>query len=250
MHPKSTPVLAGTATTRALLGGAVIAGPVFFALAIAQMLMRAGFDVERHPLSLLSLGQFGWIQATNFIATGLLVLAGGVGFRCVKTPGARATWGPLLIALFGAGTVVAGLFPPDAAFGFPSGAPGGMPARVSSHGMLHGIGFDIAFLSVIVAAFVFARRYRSRSERSWRAYSLATGCAIPVLIVAGMILGRFMGLAFFVTGLVAFSWLTAVASQQRTLTRENRFTKEGEIQCEQDSRIFSDGRKFAAAARG
>jgi len=213
MHSKSTvPTDRGT---RTLLAGAVIAGPLFFALAIAQMLTRTGFDFERHPLSLLSLGEFGWVQVANFIATGLLVLAGAIGLRRVMTPGPAANWGPGLIALFGAGTVLAGLFPPDAAFGFPPGAPGGVPAHVSSHGLLHGVGFDVAFLSLIVATFVFARRYRLRSERNWRAYSLVTGSAIPVLIVAGMSLGRFMGLAFFLTGLLAFSWLTVVASQQR-----------------------------------
>jgi hypothetical protein len=220
MFSESTPVPAETVTTRVLLGAAAIAGPLFLALAIAQMLTRTGFNVERQPLSLLSLGDFGWVQVTNFIATGLLVMAGAMGFRRRMTPGTAKTLGPLLIALFGAGTVVAGLFPPDAAFGFPPGAPGGMPAQVSSHGLLHGVGFDIAFLSLIVATFVFARRYGSHSERSWRAYSLVTGCAIPVLIVLGISLGRFMGLAFFVTAFIAFSWLTAVALQQRTLTRE------------------------------
>src|SRR5215469_3397972 len=146
MHSKSTTqVPAGTAATRALLGGAVLAGPLFLALASAQMLMRTGFNAERHPLSLLSLGEFGWLQVTNFIATGILVLGGAVGFRRAMTAGPAATWGPVLIALFGAGTVVAGLFRPDAAFGFPPGTPEGLPAHLSSQGLLHGIGFDIAF---------------------------------------------------------------------------------------------------------
>jgi hypothetical protein len=208
-----------TAITKALLSSAVVAGPIFFALAIAQMLTRTGFDIARHPLSLLSLGEFGWVQRTNFIVTGLLVLVGAVGFRRAMTTGPGATWGPILVALFGAGTVVAGLFPPDAAFGFPPGTPEGVPAHISSHGLLHGVGFDVAFLSLIFATFVFARRYPARSQRGWRTYSIRTGIAIPVLIVAGMTLVRFMGIAFFLTALIAFGWLSTLGSLHRTQLR-------------------------------
>lgn len=194
-----------------LLLGAVLAGPVFNAVVIAEMLTRAGFNLARHPLSLLSLGEAGWIQVANFIVTGLLVLVGAVGFRRALAAGVGRTWGPILIGLFGAGTVVGGLFPPDAAFGFPPGSPNGVPAQLSGHAILHGVGFDVAFISLIAASLVFARRYRAHSRRGWCAYSLATGVTIPVLIVGGMSVAHFMGIGFFIAALIAFTWLTAVA---------------------------------------
>jgi hypothetical protein len=42
-----------------------------------QMLVRDGFDIRRHALSLLTNGDLGWIQILNFVLTGLLVIAGG-----------------------------------------------------------------------------------------------------------------------------------------------------------------------------
>ena len=62
------------------------------------MINRSGFDITKHPLSLLSLGDAGWIQVANFVATGVLAIACAVGLRQALhlTPG--ETSGPLLIA--------------------------------------------------------------------------------------------------------------------------------------------------------
>jgi len=57
-----------------LLTGGVVAGPLFVAVGLAQAFTRAGFDPVRHPLSLLSLGDLGWLQITNFVTAGLLFL--------------------------------------------------------------------------------------------------------------------------------------------------------------------------------
>ena len=46
-----------------------------------------------HPLSLLSLGDLGWIQIANFVVTGLLVTACAIGMRRVLHP-ARCTKDP------------------------------------------------------------------------------------------------------------------------------------------------------------
>ena len=60
--------------TRALLVCGVVAGPLYVVVALLQVLFRDGFDLGRHPLSLLSLGELGWIQITNFIVGGLLAV--------------------------------------------------------------------------------------------------------------------------------------------------------------------------------
>lgn len=204
-------------TAKALLAAGIVAGPLFYAVIVAQIFTRTGFDIARHPVSLLSLGEAGWIQRANFITTGLLGLAAAFGFKRAMSRDVGTTWGPLLVGFFGAGTIVAGLFAPDPAFGFPPGSPSGMPTAMSVHSMLHGIGFDVAFLSLIVACFVFARRYSKLSQPKWRAYSITTGVFIPILIIAGIGLQTIMGILFFSAGMVAFSWLTAVAYNERTL---------------------------------
>jgi hypothetical protein len=115
----------------------------------------------------------GWVQEMNSIAAGFLMIAGAIGFRRTMSTGPEVKWGPLLISLLGAGTVVAGVFPLDAAFGFPPGSPQGAPTHLSSHGPLHGVGFDVAFLSLIMAEFLFARRYRLGSRRGWHLFSIS-----------------------------------------------------------------------------
>ncbi|MEK8107959.1 DUF998 domain-containing protein [Micromonospora sp. M12] len=79
-------------TTRALLAGGVLAGPLF-GWWRRQVLTRDGFDLSRQPLSLLALGDLGWIQTANFVLTGLLGLAGAVGLRRVLRGEPGGTWG-------------------------------------------------------------------------------------------------------------------------------------------------------------
>src|SRR5207244_10600775 len=53
--------------------------PLFVGVALAQAFTRPGFDFERHALSLLSLGDVGWIQVANFLVSGLLTVLFAVG---------------------------------------------------------------------------------------------------------------------------------------------------------------------------
>ena len=57
--------------TRALLIGGVIAGPLYMGIGVIEILIRPGFDMSRHELSLMSLGDLGWIQIASFLVTGL-----------------------------------------------------------------------------------------------------------------------------------------------------------------------------------
>ena len=197
-----------------LLACGVVLGPLFYLVVIAQILTRTGFDISKHPLSLLSLGNTGWIQIANFILTGLLAVACAVGMkRALRSDAAAGTWGPLLIGTYGLGMVVAGIFPPDPLPGFPPDAVAGIPAQMSKHAMLHGVGFLVAFLSLIAACFVFARRYFIVGNPGWGRYSIATGVITPLLILAGMLIPNATSILFFVVGIIAFGWVGAVAAQ-------------------------------------
>src|SRR5262249_7847804 len=55
------------AMTRALLACGVLAGPLYMAIYLGQALTRPGFDITRHPASVLSNGDLGWIQVANFL---------------------------------------------------------------------------------------------------------------------------------------------------------------------------------------
>ena len=65
--------------TRTLLIAGSAVGPIFAAVATAQVLLRDGFDLRRHPLSQLATGDLGFVQIANFIVAGLGVLCLAVG---------------------------------------------------------------------------------------------------------------------------------------------------------------------------
>src|ERR1700754_1044163 len=137
-RPVDRPTDASARITRALLACGVAAGPLFVLLILGQAMTRDGFDPRRHPLSMLSLGEQGWIQITNFLISGLLVVASAAGLRRVLRPGsAGRTWGPLLIGVYGAALIWAGVFTTDPAEGYPPGTPDGGPVQFSWHGQLH-----------------------------------------------------------------------------------------------------------------
>jgi hypothetical protein len=48
---------------------------------------HARYDPQRHPVSSLALGPFGWTQTLNFMVVGLLTLAFTLGL--VRLPGVR-----------------------------------------------------------------------------------------------------------------------------------------------------------------
>jgi hypothetical protein len=178
----SSATRATTRPTLMLLACGVVAGPLFVAVALLQALTREGFDLGRHPLSLLSLGELGWIQIANFVVAGLLSIAFAVGLRRMLHPGRGGTWGPLLIGAYGVGLIMGGVFVTDAGAGFPPGAPAGAPEQLSWHGMLHAIAPVLAFLSLIAACFVLARRFAALGQRGWATYCVATGVALLALM--------------------------------------------------------------------
>lgn len=140
---------------RWLYVGGMIAGPVFLGVWLAQALSREGFDPTRHPLSLLSLGELGWIQVANFVVCGLLYVGFGVAARLT------------LVGVYGVGLVVAGVFTTDPGAGFPPGAPAGRPTDISVHGIVHEVGFGVTLVAWLALCVVLARRLGRQGLRGW-----------------------------------------------------------------------------------
>ena len=121
--------------------------------------------------------------------------------------------------------VIAGLFPPDPLPDFPPDGLLAVPAQMSGHAILHGVGFFVAFLSLIAACFVFARRYFVVGMPGWGRYSIATGVITPLLILAGMMIQSATSISFFVVGILAFGWVGAVAAQLTVSPRNDTHTQ-------------------------
>jgi Protein of unknown function (DUF998) len=196
--------------TRTLLACGVVAGPIFVAVSLIQVLTRDGFDLTRHPLSLLSVGDMGWVQIANFIAAGLLSAAFAVGLRRVLHPGPAGTWAPLLMGLYGVGLVVGGAFVADPALGFPPGAPEGIPAEFSWHAAVHNVAPVLAFTAVVAACFVIVRRFVVRRQWTWAVYSGLSGLSALILAAWPGVDGVSVRLAIAVT--ITFAWETLLAA--------------------------------------
>lgn len=171
--------------TRTLLGCGAVGAVLFVLIFLLDGATRPGYDPVYHPVSALSLGNRGWIQIANFVLTGLLMVAFAVGLRRALYPGRGALWGPLLFGAFGLSLVCSGIFVMDPMQEYTPGAPAGIPQDVSWHHIVHDVFGIIVFLSLPIACFVFARRFAAKPARlGWTAYSLITGLALLMLLVA------------------------------------------------------------------
>jgi hypothetical membrane protein len=206
-----------SAARRRLLGAGLVAGPLFVGLAILQAVLRPGFDIRRHAVSALSVGDGGWIQVAVFVSTGLLMLAFAIGSRAALGSGRGATWGPRFLGLFGLGLVGAGVFVTDPAFGFPPGAPDGMPAAFSWHASLHAAAFMVSFGALVIAAIILARRFAGDGRRSWAAYSLGTA-AVSLALSAWPPSDGAASIRYALAAVVAWAWVTLLAVELRRAT--------------------------------
>jgi hypothetical protein len=194
-----------------LLAAGVIGAPTFVVVLLVQMGTREGFDPREHPLSLLSQGDLGWVQVTNFVVTGLLFVAAAVGMRRALHPGRAGTWGPVLVGVFGVSMIWAGVFVTDPALGFPPGTPDGVPDQQSWHSILHAIAPVTANVGLVVAGLVFARRFAGRGEPGWAAYSVASAVVYLGLGFAAFPAGDFR--LMLVGGSVIWLWTSVMAAR-------------------------------------
>jgi hypothetical protein len=194
----SQPVLdRGAAVTRSLLGWGVVAGPFFLVVGIALGATRPGFDFARHALSLLMLGDLGWIQRGNFAICGLMVIAAGIGVLRAIRSGRGLTIGAL-VSTAGIMLIISAIFVPDPVSGFPPGSVAGSP---TASGILHMLCGAIQFVAVAAAALAHALWCRTIGHNGAVSFALAVG------ILGGFASG--VALAQHPAG-VALLWLAVV----------------------------------------
>ncbi|MGI5126563.1 DUF998 domain-containing protein [Pseudonocardia sp. CA-107938] len=201
------------ARTRTLLGGLVAGVAVFAVVSFAQVFTRAGFDLTRFPLSSLSNGDLGWIQITNFLVTGTLIIIGAIGLRRAfrGTPG--GTWAPRLMLVNGIGMFLAGPFVLQGGGGFPVGDPGVPGMTVGTIG--HIFAGSFAFFALIAACYVTGRHYARAGERGMALGSRICGTVFLVGDLYSLSGGYAGSLVLAVTALTAMTWMAVVAVVER-----------------------------------
>ena len=191
--------------TRILLLCGAIAGPLFIFTVLIQDYTRPGFDPRLDPLSLLSLGDWGWVQIVNFVLAGVLniLYAGGLWRRL--HPGRAGTWGPLLIGAYGFGLILVGVFRTDPVKGFPPGAIAS--TGPSWHGVIHALGGLFVFVMLSAALAVFVRLFLAWKERWWAFYCLASAVLILLIFFTGFSNAAFMARTLRLATLIG--WMAA-----------------------------------------
>lgn len=194
---------------RLLLAG-VAAALLFFIVPTIEVFRRPGFDLERHAISMLSLGDGGWIMKAVFAVSGILTLAAAFGFYG-KLNGGLGAGMALLIAAYGAGLIVAGIYDAPAGMGFPAGTPADQPPIMTREANLHGFGFMIAFGGLIAACFVAVALFLFAGSPVGAAISFVAGVAMPLLVGLGMTVKIAPGVAFYWAAMIGWAWLAFTA---------------------------------------
>jgi len=188
------------AVTRSLLGWGVVAGPFYVVVGLVLALTRPGFQLAEHALSLLMLGEWGWMQRVNLILTALMVLAAALGFQRAIRSG-RGLAIAALLDVFGVCLILSAIFPPDPVPGFPAGSAGGV---ATTSGILHLVFGAVGFLALAAAAFAYAGWCRSIGQRRRATLGIVLGALV--------VLGFFGGAAFAMIPLgVLLLWIAVLS---------------------------------------
>jgi hypothetical membrane protein len=199
------------AVTRSLLGWGVVAGPFYVVFGLVLAFTREGFDLTRHALSLLTLGDLGWLQRTNLGLTGVMAIVAALGLIRAIRSGRGLAMGALTI-VYGAGLILSGVFAPDPVADFPPGSAGG---EFSLSGILHLLFGALGFLAIAVAAFAHAAWSRGIGDRGRATVSVVLGVVVVVGFVGGAALSASSaGVALLWLAVLAqFTWLALASSQ-------------------------------------
>jgi hypothetical protein len=196
----------------ALIAGAV-AGPLYVCVGTLEALLRRGFGIRIHSLSLLANGPGGWIHSTLLVVSGLVTLIGAIGLASAQQRTGRRSYSMIIgLAVYGLGVATAGMLRADPAEGFPIGTPPGPPVTVTASGIGHLVAGGLGFLGLIVACLACARRSAKAGDRAWAACSAVVGVYYLVAF-AGIASGAgnaVINIAFTVAVVLGWVWLTAL----------------------------------------
>ena len=172
--------------TKTLLLCGTIACPLFIIVVLLEGAIRPDYSLLLYPLSSLSIGDTGWTQISNFVFTGILLVAFSFGLKQVCNHNKIKFRGPLLIRLVGIGLIGAGIFVTDPIFGYPHDKPL-LLRQFTFHGHLHD-GFSMCvFICLPWACFAFRKYFIAKEKKLWANYSAITAYAmITTFIIASL----------------------------------------------------------------
>jgi hypothetical protein len=198
------------AVTRSLLGYGVLAGAFYLVVGVALALTREGFSFAEHPLSVLMLGDRGWMQRANIMISGAMVVAAAVGFARALRGSSGARGVGVLLTVYGVCLLLGGIFPPDPMAGFPPGAAAGEP---TPSGLVHLAAGGVGFLALGASALVLATWFAAAGLRAWSMRSRIAAVVVVLAFLGGAALAtRPIGIALlWLAVLAGWAWLAGAS---------------------------------------
>jgi hypothetical protein len=210
----------------AFLWAGVIAPILFTSVYLVEGATRPGYDPIRHQVSLLSLGDGGWVQVVSFLVNGPLLIGFAIAMRARLGDGSGALAGPVALGLAGLGLIVAGLFSSQPLFGYPPGTRPGMATEVTPTSLLHVFGAFLLIFGIIAAAMIFARRFRQAGAVGWAVASFGAGLVVFVSFGASgggpsgeLLFPEVSGLLQRIALVTGLGWVAALASSEIAAAR-------------------------------
>ncbi len=199
--PASTAARHAVRTDRLLIAGAVSA-PLWAVVSLTQAATRSDFHFSSEPLSLLATGSLAWLQITNFLVGGLLIVLGAVGLRRAlpDSRGLAGWWG-----LSGVLLAAAGVLTMD-----PIGTPG-----LSWHAIGHMVTGTISFLALTVTCVILAVRMRREGRTGAAVVSLLAAAGIVAGNAWAMTGGAHGSVTLGVGVMAAMFWVSGVCFTRR-----------------------------------
>lgn len=186
---------------------AILLAALCVAAVAALHLLRTDLDPVGQVMSEYANGPFGVVMTLAFYALGLACLALGWRLRSALTGSAAARVLPWLLALAGAGLLLAGVFEVE------------RPDVADSIGeAIHSLSSVAAFVLLVAAMAVLA--VACRRDPSWRSFSATAVALAATGVIAAAAspaadLTPFAGVAQRLLGLVVVAWLLLVARRIR-----------------------------------
>ena len=151
------------------LAVAAAAGPVLFALAaVVAPLLRPGFGIVDESISSHAVGSYGWVQRSTFFALGLSSLVLAVGLRSTIEPSPAANAGWALVAVWGVGAILGGIFPADDVYG-------------GTHGVVATVSFVAIAAAILLLSGCFA------GDERWRRFAVPSSALGMAAAISGVL---------------------------------------------------------------
>ena len=153
------------------LAVAAALGPLLFGVAaLVAPLLRPGDGIVEESISSFAVGSYGWLLRSTFFLLGAGSLALAWGLQSTMSPTGEARAGQVLLAVWGVGAILGGVYPADEA-----------------NRDVHGVVVTVGFVAIVAGILALARAFGG--DEWWRprarsSAALGAAAAVTCLLTA------------------------------------------------------------------